>query len=208
MTGYEVFRYYLTIKTHFGGTYDYFKYRGLMKNVSEISYERRLDKAFFDAIARKVSQENIMMFFVANFVHNKSMYIGEYYVNFEKAKSVFLAWKKLASNLYFTYCNDLRNIVDFAIRNEITGQELFKVKDSDHPLIFRFLLSDMICIETFVILENIIKFCASIDAKLKDEIIWKQEYKIVSNYTPFMVYDYERFYKQTKQEFKRIKYEK
>ena len=65
MTDYEAYLNYLALKLHFDGKYDYFKYGGKTSATIE-SFKKRKDKHQFAKLARKLSDEQISEYFIAN----------------------------------------------------------------------------------------------------------------------------------------------
>ena len=87
MTGYEVYKTYLALRMHFTNEkYDYQKYRGKV-TASEKSFEERRDRYFFKKLATKYSDNELMDYFVANFLHDPRGYIKSFHDgNYERWK--------------------------------------------------------------------------------------------------------------------------
>ena len=78
MTGFEVYKMYLALRMHFtNDKYDYIKYRGKV-NASEKSFEERRDRYFFKKLATKYEDNEILNYFVANFMHDPKGYIKSF----------------------------------------------------------------------------------------------------------------------------------
>ena len=78
MTGFEVYKMYLALKQHFTKEkYDYHKYRGKVR-ASEDAFEQRHDRYFFKKLATKYSDQEIVDYFVANFVSDPKGYIKSF----------------------------------------------------------------------------------------------------------------------------------
>lgn len=69
MNGYTAYRIYLSLKLHFDSdTYDASKY-GFKTNSKESTFNRRKDRFFFERIARKYKEPEILIdYFTANFI--------------------------------------------------------------------------------------------------------------------------------------------
>ena len=65
MTDYEAYQNYLAMKLHFGGEYDFHKYNGKVSATLE-SFEKRKDKFKFVRLSKKLSDPEILDYFLAN----------------------------------------------------------------------------------------------------------------------------------------------
>src|SRR6056300_578565 len=73
--GLNAYKTYLAIRNHFNTDYDYFKYNGKLK-VSNDSFLKRRDKFFFAKLERNYRNNELVYFFVANFLDNDSSWSG------------------------------------------------------------------------------------------------------------------------------------
>ena len=87
MTGFEVYRTYLALKNHFTKkNYDFVKYNGKVR-ANEKSFEQRLDRYFFKKLAVKYNDNEIIEYFIANFIEDPKGYIKSFSVdNYTKWK--------------------------------------------------------------------------------------------------------------------------
>lgn len=191
MTGYEVFQAYIGVKSHFNGSYDFIKYRGIT-NVSYDSYEKRRDIGFFKFAALKINERDVVAFFVANFVENPNVWIGDLIDNFAQGNATYKEWRIKLNRLYDTYQEDLDNIISFISEKDLDIQEIFRYNTSNYPIIFRFMVEGIIDRETFILLDDVIGFLPSLDEKYKGDIIWDKEIKLINKYRPFIRYDLKR----------------
>lgn len=194
MDGYDVYKHYIALKTYFAGKFDYFRYNGKL-NTPYHAYDRRNDKRFFEVVGTKIRSKEVVPFLVANFVHNDDLWIGNLIENYDEAHQVFVSWKKRMNFLYQNYEDDLNNIVDFITEKEIDIQDVFCYNDG-HPLIFKFLVQEMIEKETFILLDDVIHFLPKLDKKIHD-IVWETEIGRINKYRRFIVYDKSKVSKTT-----------
>ena len=74
MTGFEVYKMYLSLKLHFTtDTFDYLKYGNAAK-ASQQSFDGRRDKFFFVKLSRTFKEEELREFFVANMIVEDKVY--------------------------------------------------------------------------------------------------------------------------------------
>ena len=86
--GYKAYKVYVALRAHFTGSYDYIKYNGKMK-VNETSFLKRKDRFFFAKIERKYKDE-LVNFFVANFVKDSGSWSGS--LTGDNANEVYKEW--------------------------------------------------------------------------------------------------------------------
>jgi hypothetical protein len=184
MTGFETYRLYVSLKSHFSTeSYDFFKYNK-KTNANVNSYERRPDRFFFEKLGNKYSKQKLIDFFVANFVDNPDIWIGEFLVG--EPEDIYTNWLARQQGLTYLFKEDCVGMLEWLVDNNRKFNDLFVVKGSDHPIISKMALQNVIYLETFVILENILKFCSRVDQKLFDPI-WQNLYLKTRKYSPFIL---------------------
>ena len=185
--GLDAYTTYLAIRNHFKSNYDYFKYNGKMK-VSTDSFLKRRDKFFFAKLQRRYKKDELVYFFVANFIKDENMWSGSL-VGSESEK-VYMEWLKYAESLKYNFrleCEALQNELEI---KDLTFNDLFKINNRSHPILLTKMLGGHISIETFSIMDIILSFTTkwSIDDIMYDSV--KQ--KIVK-YKPFLKIDKEAY---------------
>jgi len=98
--GIEAYKTYLAIKNHFKTSYDYFKYNGRVKVTNE-SFLKRRDKYFFAKLERRYKKNELVYFFVANFMKDEGMWSGSLVGN--ESESVYKEWLKYAESLKYNF---------------------------------------------------------------------------------------------------------
>lgn len=182
MDGFEAYKHYLALKSHFTSkTYDYFKYNGAVRAKRE-SFEARNDKYFFQKLAKR---KDITEFLVSLFVHgNKDMWIGDIVRN-EESEQTFLKSQKIKQSLTYVFMNDLEKFNEDLVSS-------FVVHEGQHPHALRLLMSNDIHIETFIILNDIMRFTPSWNRQIEEQIIWPSVRQKCKKYHPFIEYDKEK----------------
>ena len=90
--GFEVFKLYLAIKLHFTtDTYNYEEYEGKV-NCKLETFTKRNDRYFFHKLSKQYDRDNIVDFFVANFIHNNKKWVGNLLQN--DGRDIYLDFKK------------------------------------------------------------------------------------------------------------------
>lgn len=191
MTGYEVYQIYVAVKSHFGTDFDYFKYAGQTKTKYE-TYLKRKDRYFFEKVGKKVYDKAIVAFMVANFAEDSEMWIGTFIDDFDRANDRYLKWRIRLNQLYTNYENDLDNIILFCQEKELAIQDIFVYNPSKHPIIFRFMMEEIIDKETFILLDHVIGFIKPLTKKYGDDLIWTKQINRINKYAPFIRFDSKR----------------
>jgi hypothetical protein len=68
----------------------------------------------------------------------------------------------------------------------------FVVNEGQHPHALKLLLSDEITIETFIIMNDILRFVPNWNKNIVEKIIWPDVRQKCKKYQPFMEYDKEK----------------
>ena len=174
MTDYEAYQNYLAMKLHFGGNYDFHKYNGKVSATLE-SFDKRKDKYKFSRLSKKLSDPQILDFYLANFIRGKE-WIGDF------DQKNWVAHKKIVQSLQYFYENDLEKLLTTSDNFDI----LFKCKDGNHPKLIKAYLGKKITLETLVILEKVLQYRKSFDEDIKEKFIWPKVSKLIGKYEPFM----------------------
>jgi len=182
MTPYEVYTTYLAMKKHFtDAKYDFFRYNGKTRS-SVSSFNKRRDKYFFERMSRKLSDDEVKMYFIANFVatdNPSAVWVGEIMQSGERNYNEL---SKKYQSLTYTFTEECRTIFD-----EMTLQAAFSCKSGHPPIVKRYLASEM-TIETLTMLDIIFNFSTKLDGKLTDPV-WETISMKVKKYRPFINID-------------------
>ena len=184
---FETYKSYLGLKNHFTKEkYDYIKYCGKSRASIESFYKRK-DRFFFEKISRQKNDEEVIDFFVANFVScddPQALWIGEIMRNGEKN---YTNWKKRTQSLSYVFKEEIGNV--FGGKK---FDEMFEIKGTKHPDIVKEHLQGNISLETFLILEKILGFKKDFDKKLGDPV-WKFLSLRMEKYNSFLNIDVVRY---------------
>jgi|TARA_S200002703_G_scaffold144303_2_gene137901 hypothetical protein len=183
--GFNAYKIYLALKSHFTSDYDYFKYHGKMR-VKEESFLKRRDKFFFEKIERRYKKE-LVPFFVSNLIKEDNAWSGS--LATDQAEQTFNEWKKKTQSLRYVFKEDMGKIRALMDHNDLQFDELFDCGDGQHPAILKLLISEDISIESFVILDQVLSFAKRINRILLDDFTWIVYYKKVIKYSRFIEVD-------------------
>lgn len=186
MEGLRAFKAYMALKLHFTSpSYDYHKYLGKCRSATDKAFTNRKDAHFFRRLERKYSQDELINFFVANFVAGDGVaWIGN--LTSISAEKIFAEWKRNRESATYIFTEDLKFLKDF----EPDAQRLFEVPaGGSHPQLLKFLLGKKIKIETVIACNRVLGFIDKWNDLIEDRIIWTDAARIISKYDPFLTFD-------------------
>ena len=192
--GFDAYKTYLALKQHFTSDYDYFKYNGKVRaNVD--SFLKRRDKFFFRKLSKKYTKDELVNFFVSNFVISDN-WIGN--LISQESEDNYVQFKKRMESLGYTVRNELHFLFDYCRDRDLDFNKLLLVEDGNHPLLLKLWLQKKVSIETVIIMDDILRFTRYWDAKL-DDIVWEEKKRLISKYRKFLNYDLFHYRKMIKE---------
>ncbi len=192
MTPFDVYKTYLALKNHFTkDNYDYHKYCGKTR-ASLQSFYKRKDRYWFEKLGRQKNNQEIIEFFVSNFVSCSdpdSIWIGEM---IKQGETIYNLWKKKKESLTYLFEQETTTLFQ-----EYQFEQVFDCSGG-HPPILKKLLSGEISMETVVIYDKILLFGKDFDKKLTDPV-WKLVSRNIKKYNSFLNIDIIKFKKILKE---------
>jgi hypothetical protein len=185
MTGFDVYKLYLSVKLHFTtDNYNFFQYQG-KTNASKVSFDKRKDKYFFDKLANKYNQEALIEYFVSQFATQQDVWVGNIVKG--QGEKTYYSWKKKTQSLQQTFTEELDILLSLITEPYSSNFDtLFKCNlDSTHPLILRTYFKKTIGLETLVIINKVLPFISNLDKELSDPI-WSTTKNKILRYSPFL----------------------
>lgn len=185
MTGYDVYKLYLSVKLHFTtDNYNFFQYQG-KTNASKVTFDKRKDRYFFDKLANKYNQEALIEYFVSQFVTQQDVWVGDIVKG--QGEKNYYSWKKKTQSLQETFTkelDDLLSLIQEPYQNNF--DKLFQCNlGSTHPLILRAYFKKTIGLETLVIINKVLPFIKDLDKQLSDPM-WLTTKNKILRYAPFL----------------------
>ena len=184
ITGYEAFGMYQAIKLHFTtDSYDFMKYGGKSK-ISVDAFDNRKDKYHFHKLSRRLTtQDELIMFLVANFIHNDTIWVGDLLT--EESEAIYRQRQRVLQSMSYIFENDCRKIFE-GVSNP---NEVLQSDDGDYPSLLKMTLQKATEIETLCILNNILGFLPVWNRKITDTVRWPQYSRKVTKYAAFLPKD-------------------
>ena len=189
---FDAYREYLALKNHFTKkSYDYHKYCGKSRATVQSFYKRK-DRFWFEKVVRQKSDQEVVDFFVANFVScsdPQSLWIGEI---MKEGETRYKEWQKKVQSLSYLFKEESQQIF-----SQHKFEEVFDCSKS-HPVLLKMFLSGKISLETMVIYDRIFLYGNNFDKKLKDPV-WESVSLKIKKYNPFLNIDVFRYRKILKE---------
>ena len=177
MDAFEAFQKYLALKQHFTKEgYDYFKYGG--KVTAKISsFETRKDKYLFHKLSKKKDVEGYL---VANLIVKENTWVRDLIDG--EAEQVYLDWLKRQQSITYIFENDVCKMEDNLEDNIL-------IKDKIYPHILSLYFQHEICIESLIIIDDILKVFKYWKNECKDMFLWPEVHTKLIKYRPFVKFD-------------------
>jgi hypothetical protein len=192
MMPFDAYKCYLSLKNHFTkDSYDYFKYCGRSR-ASLQSFYKRKDRMWFEKVSRQKTDQEVVDFFVANFVScndPETLWIGEMIKDGEVR---YQNWQKKVQSLSYVFKEESQTLFE-----ENQFQDIFNCSKG-HPILLKKFLTNKISLETLVIYDKIFSYSSNFDKKLKDPV-WETISRRIKKYSPFLNIDVFRFRKILKE---------
>lgn len=181
MEGMTAYQCYMSLKLHFTtDDYDYFKYQGRTRQISESKLQARKDYFHFRKIERRYKDE-LQDFIVANFVSNPNMkWAGD--LSTLEADRTFKEWKKRKESLKYFIKQELSNLSD-------DPKTLWNVVNHGHPKFLQHYLGKRISLETLIATNEVINFLPHWFKEIQDDFVWKDISRLIVKYKPFVRVD-------------------
>jgi len=177
----DVYMMYCAMKAHFGkGNYDFIDYKGKTK-ITRNSFYKRKDRYFFVKLSRKHdTEEEVKNYLISNFIKDKKGYIANF--NDENYES----WKLKRQGFFSMFLVEMKPLVD-------AFENLFAVENKQHPKLMKEFLGGRVSLETIIILNELVDYEQAWKKELKDDIVWQDLNKLMTNYKRFLTIDVKRY---------------
>ena len=182
--GFDVYKVYLGVKLHFTTkTYDYIKYGGKV-NATLDSFTKRKDRYFFHKLSTKYGQDNILDFFVANFLADSKRWVGNLLEN--DGRDVYLDYRKRKEAFTYHFRNDCVLVRDDFSARGLSFDNGFLAIDGQHPRLLRLLIQKKLAIQTAVVFDHFLSFVKNWNVEIKETFVWPEIASKVTRVKPFI----------------------
>lgn len=187
-----VYKEYLALNMHFSEKrYDYFKYRGAVRNANIENFLKRKDKIFFAKLAKR---DDFFEIILANLVEKKGEKIWIKDLTEPSAIAIYEGWLKRYGSL--TRCIQ----IDLSKFDEDFNSN-FRVENGQLPNIISLYMADEICTETVVVLFDLMDLYNYYGERLEGNILYDNMKLFLCKYAPFLNYDKQKVRKLIQDKF-------
>ena len=193
MNGFEIYKVYLAVKLHFTSknqSYDFHKHGGRTTARLE-TFTKRRDRYFFHKLSQSYDDTNAVDYFVSNFVTNTNLWVGDIIGN--SGDENYREWSKRIEALHYYYEQDIDYLLERMSANDMSFDDIFTVKNGQHPPILKMVLAKRISHETFVILEDLLSFSERLNKEISETVLWPKLYDRIVRYRPFLHYNITKY---------------
>ena len=189
----DCYAIYLALKAHFRSSkYDFFKYKHT--TFSSHSFDRRKEKKYFQLAAHNYKKNDFIQIFVSNYVIHGDFWIGD--IIKPETIETWKGWLGRIQNYPYWFAVDCRKLM----QNSQKMSEVLVCSSYQHPKIFQMILGKEIMVETFIILDKILRFSDHYGA-LSNDVFWNNFKLKINKYEPFLgdipIERYKNLLKQT-----------
>jgi hypothetical protein len=194
-TGFEAYALYQSIKLHFtSDSYNFFRYNG-KTNVSKDNFERNKAKYSFYKLSRKYNIDELRSFYVANFLETNVNWVGD--IAGAEGEENYKKWQTRNQRLTYQFEQDIIYLFD-----KYEPKDIISVVDDWYPNLLNEMMQKSICIETVCIMNDIMGFLPMWTKKISDNVVWPTYKLKIEKYTPFIIYDKQKFKEILKESLK------
>jgi hypothetical protein len=185
MEGIKAYQCYQALKLHFTSDYDFIKYGGKVRKISDEAFLKRKDQYLFRKLERKYDDKELIDFFVSNFISQAGVrWVGE--MNGTESEKVYNAWKGRMETFSYHLKQDLEYIKENSDWKNCIGCK------GSHPELMKMYLGGKIKAETVIAFDILTgDMLERWNALIDDPIIWPEVYRQLSKYRPFVRIDRE-----------------
>jgi hypothetical protein len=182
LTPLECYKIYVALKAHFTSSYDFQEYKGRVK-VTEINFEKRKDKKFFEVISKKYGYRDIVQIFISSYIKNGDFWVGD--ISSEECISTWKEWRGKIQNFHYWFAVDCEQIFEKPFKETFSIPKSFNAQSYEHPIILKMVLSKKIMIESFIVMDDLFSFSDRWGV-LSGDPIWSTLSLKYKKYKPFL----------------------
>ena len=189
ISGYDAYCLYISLKSHFNTkSYDFFKYG--KKKIKTNTYLSRSDRIFFDKLAKRYKEQDLVGIIIANLLDNNHFWVGDFLSS--DSEEVFVQWKRRTESLEYVFKQECDALFDFLEQSKLKFDDMFRCENGDHPILLKFLLRKEVSAETFAILNILVGFLNKWNEKMSDDPVWSEVGVRYVKYEKFLAFNEDR----------------
>jgi len=193
--GFEAFKVYNAIALHFTTDYNYFTYNGKTR-VSEKAWLARKDRFFFKKVQRDIGLDNLVPFFVANYIDRGTLW-PKHFIGLRARKSYELFNEE---EHYNTFRGDLAYLKSLYRDTN----SMISSPTEEHPALLKAYITKDISPITMIILQSLIKYSNDWNDSIGNDPQWSAIRSYLSKLRNFVIFDRTKCLEKYKNIFKTI----
>ena len=183
LSGYGAYKLFLALRTHFNNEkYDFIKFGGQVSATKD-AFNARKDRQIFEKLSKRYDLEELRDLYIANFIE------GEHYaIRFldQEASDKFFEYRSRKQSMCYVFGNELDKVFSRGIARST------KCEKGMYPYILELYMGHEICLETMVILDDLVPFIDRFDKHLGGDTVWSVIKMSILKMRPFVKYDKEK----------------
>lgn len=188
--GQKAYKVYYAIRLHFTTDYDFFQYNGKTR-ISDKSWYSRDDRFFFKKIERDIGLDNLVPFFVANYMDGQNLWVKKLIGVRAKRNFEFFT----PEEHYNTFRGDLALL---KARHEALMND---IEEGVHPNLLKYYISKEISPVTMIILQSLTKYSSSWNKVIGSDPQWSSVRSYFGKLKDFVVFDRQKCLEKYKEFF-------
>jgi hypothetical protein len=133
--------------------------------------------------------EELKNYYIANFLEADVRWVGA--ISGDDGEQCYKKWQKKIQSLTYQYEQDIIHLFE-------SSSNFLAVENGNYPFLLTAMMQGDVMIETVAILNDIMGFFPMWEKKITDDVIWPNWKMKIEKYTPFLVYDKDKFKQMTK----------
>jgi len=125
-------------------------------------------------------RDNALEYLVANLSEDPKLWVGELFD--PKHEQVYSSFVKRKESLTYIFKNDIDKLLE-------NFDDNFKVDDGDYPYLLKLLVQGKISKETFIIINDCVRFYSKWNKQITDPVLWPKIALNCKKLYPFLEYD-------------------
>jgi hypothetical protein len=190
LSGLEAYQMYKVLQLHFKGSLDYHKTNTKIGNKKQ--FEKVKGKIFFDRLAKRYREKDLKDLLIANFLVNPNMWVKD--ISEDIGVKNHNEYLRRTLSLSELFREDLNKILKHCNVNNIPYNEVFVCPDRKMPSIVNMVTNEVISIETFCVLDKLMKITPYLNRDLDGDPIWNNLRDKVWVYRDFIECDLLKMY--------------
>lgn len=166
-TGYDAYKIYCAVYAHFNANYDIVTFGIYSPSISYDAYLKRNDMHFFESIASKYNQKDMLSLFISNALGGEFNVVNMTTI---EGMDCFIEFEKRLFSIKQHYINDCVALFTLTTGSNKNFSSAFK--GSQYPLLLKLLIQKYISPESVLLLNSFLKVFDFMDESCGDNELW------------------------------------